>query len=218
MSTIAPRRRSAEYSLPGFRQSVCADLLRAAGLVDVAVQARPTAGSFLIASRTALLPTGMKLGRPPCSTGFRFLSSSGAVSRPDAYGGLWKFDDRAAALGHLVHHRRDPLAELLLGVLALGVPRRRGDVADAREQAGPEVAQRPLGALDALGRLEDRVDLDRVVVAGRDDAAARSVSSRSAASSHQPSIWILISRRNSSSRYGLSRPIRSISGSSISTG
>ena len=87
------------------------------------------------------------------------------MSSPEPYGGLWKFTTRAPALGHLVHHRRDPLSELLLGVLALGVPRRRRDVAEAREQARAEVAQRPLGALDPLGRLEDRVDLDRVVVA-----------------------------------------------------
>src|ERR1700733_11938053 len=44
-----------------------------------------------MASRTAWLPTGMMLGRPPRITGFSVSSSSGASSRPDAYGGQCRF-------------------------------------------------------------------------------------------------------------------------------
>jgi hypothetical protein len=40
-----------------------------------------------MASRTAWLPTGTMLGRPPRITGLSVSSSSGASSSPDAYGG-----------------------------------------------------------------------------------------------------------------------------------
>jgi hypothetical protein len=79
---------------------------------------------------------------------------------------LWKLKIIAAPSG-----AGSTIAAILLRILALGVPGRRRHVADAREERRAEVAQLPLRALHLVGGLEDGVDLGRVVVAGRDDAA-----------------------------------------------
>ena len=61
---------------------------------------RPTTGwYFLMTSRTALLPTGIMLGRPPRMTGSSVSSSSAAKSRPEPYGGLWKLAMTFAPFG-----------------------------------------------------------------------------------------------------------------------
>ena len=79
--------------------------------------------------------------------------------------------DHLRALRRRVQDSRQALRQLLLRKFTLSVPRRRRDIATAGEQDRADLAELALRTFDARRGFEDWVDGERVVVAGRDDAA-----------------------------------------------
>src|SRR5262249_13290259 len=138
-----------------------ADLLGAARLVDVAVQAD---GRLVALDGVADGPAADGDEARPAAVEHRpqVRVELGRRVEPRPVGWIVEVADRRPAGLDPVHHRRDSLPQLLLGILALGVPWRRRDVADAREHGRAEVAQLAFGALHPFVSSEHLVDLDRV--------------------------------------------------------
>ena len=78
-------------------------------------------------------------------------SSLGALSRFEPYGGAWKLKIARCGSGDLGDQPIDPLAELGLGQLAEGVPRRRVGPAGRDEREAVERDRVRLAELEVLG-------------------------------------------------------------------
>src|SRR5579875_1151413 len=125
-----------------------ADLLCGARLVDMPVEAHHRLVA-LDRFPHRLASDGNEAGPATADDRLERLVELRRDVEPAAVGRAVEVHDRTASVRHGVEHLADPSLELVLVVLALGLPRGRGHVAEAGQHRRPQVAQTPLRTLDA---------------------------------------------------------------------
>ena len=151
-----------------------------------------------MASRTAWLPTGTMLGRPPRITGFSVVELGGVVE-PRCVRRAVDVDDGLLPLGHLVQHRLICLARSSSEISRSVLQGVYGTTPRLAIATGPRSHSSASGHSTRSSAAQHRVGLHRIVVAGV-MMQRTAGSSRSAARSHQRCSWAAISLRKSRSR------------------